>query len=466
MKKRGMRCLAALLLSLLLTPSALAGRVIYNGEEALRDGDLYPCYVEEQACLIDAAGNEYACDGYESIFVAVSDSGLRRFIALKAEGTQRRCYLLDERGNPLTDGDCQYISVQGDDLIFVKENGLAGAYGWDGELLVEPVYPTVYPVGDGSYLALREPNWEIREGRAERLWPGQAPQSVVLGDGNVEYLGSFDDGLGEAIIQDGEEHYLSGLIDADGQWRVAPVYSYLDDMGGGYCRVIEDDRYGLIDRDGEVVLPVQYEDITACWDRGQPICLAALQNETVTVYDARTREKLFDVEGVRYCWFDFCNTALHVRDLDDEHMRVFALDGSLLSGEGNDSVDVTALRDDRVLTCNYDTYEYTLKDPEGSVLLSGVGSPSCVMGETGACAVLVYTARMIETPYGVYMPAMQHGRYGLYDLDGRELLPPKYDSIRQLCEGLYEVTRGQWTGVVDGRGEWILRRSVYTSLMD
>ena len=462
MKPNGIRCLVALLLALFLVPNAMAGRMIYDGDEAMKDGALYPYRMSESACLIDAAGNVYADDGYYNISVAVSSGGLRRFIAVRSEGTEMRCYLLDEQGNPLTDDACEYIGLQGDDLIFSGADGLLGAYGWNGEILVEPKYATLYAVGDGSFMALQGESWQIEDGRAERLRPGQSPQSVVLGDGDVTYLGSFIGGVAEACVSDG----LSGLVDAEGKWHAAPVYDYVYSVGGGYYSACYGGRTGLINSSGQIVLPFVYDDMTAGSDAAGLKYLAARLDETATVYDAGTMEKLFDVADVSYCWFDSCCASLSVRDADEEGMRVYAMDGSLLAQSDSYGLDVTMLTDDRLLTNNYDTHEYALADPQGNVLLAGTGAPYYVSGEDGVYALTVFVSGVVDTDYGYTALDWRRGRYGLYDLDGHEILPPKYDSIHPVCQGLYAVIRGQWTGVINEQGEWILRRSVYTTLMD
>ena len=469
MKPNGMRCLAALLLAMLLAlslmPEALAGRMIYDGEEAMKEGVLYPYSVSESACLIDAAGNVYAEDGYYSITTVISNSGLRRFIAIRIEGEEMRSYLLDERGNPLTDGACEYIDLQDDDLIFSRSDGLQGAYGWNGEILVEPEYMTLCAVGDGSYLALRNDRWEIKDGQAERLWPGRNPESVILGDGNVTYLGFFHGGVAEASVYDGEDT-LCGLIDAEGKWRVPPVYSYVYSAGSEYYIACQDGKSGMLDSDGRIVLPIIYDEITTGSDAAELKCLVAELDGVATVDDVRTMEKLFDVRDMDYYWFDNFCTSLNVRNTDGETMRIYGLDGRLISQSDSNRADVTTLTGDRFLTCDYDTYEYSLTDSQGHVLLSGIGMPYCVAGEDGVCALTVYTSRVVDTEYGYAMLDWHQGRYGLYDLDGHEILPPKYDSIRQVCQGLYAVIRGPWYGVVNARGEWILRRSAYTTLMD
>ena len=457
---------AALVIACALAPGALAGRWVYDGSEALREGALYPYAQGDSECLIDAEGHIYADDGYSNISVVISDSGARRFVATRIEGEQLRCYLLDERGTPLTDGRCAYISLQYDALIFDNGDGLYGAYGWDGHTLIEPVYETLYPVGDGRFVALDGPSYEIQDGQATLLWPGQAaPRAITLGGGDVIDLGPFDGGVAMAQVayRDGT---LCGLIDAEGRWRAAPAYEGLYGVGDGVYSVWRGGLSGLIDSAGRPILPIEYEDIVCCPMDGSAAYYAAERDDMVTVFDAATREPLFEIQDVLYCWFDNVGGVLNVHDLDGEGTRVYAMDGSLVSRQEDDASTATVLTADRYFTCDYDSYEFALMDTDGQVLLSGVGSPWYISGEDGPCALTVYCSRVVASPYGYTMLDWRRGRYALYDLDGHEILPPKYDSISQICEGLYAVERGPWRGVVNAQGEWVLRRSAYESLMD
>ena len=84
----------------------------------------------------------------------------------------------------------------------------------------------------------------------------------------------------------------------------------------------------------------------------------------------------------------------------------------------------------------------------------------------GAVGFTLYQSETIESTYGHVGLDGRKAREGLYDLDGNEILPPKYDSIVPLCDGLYSVTRSPWHGVVDKSGEWIIKRSDFLTLQD
>lgn len=52
-----------------------------------------------------------------------------------------------------------------------------------------------------------------------------------------------------------------GLINHDGEWLIDPVFSEIDAPYHGYRRVYDGDHYGLLTTNGDVALPLIYDDI-------------------------------------------------------------------------------------------------------------------------------------------------------------------------------------------------------------
>ena len=50
-----------------------------------------------------------------------------------------------------------------------------------------------------------------------------------------------------------------------------------------------------------------------------------------------------------------------------------------------------------------------------------------------------------------------HTLWGVYALDGSEILPVEYDSIVQTCDGVFSVKAGSKCGLIRADGEWIFR---------
>ena len=446
-----------------MLPCAQAGRTIYGGQEKPAQDALYPYNAPEGSCLIDLSGNVYADDGYLSIYTLVSDSGERLFSATKAEGEDMRCYLLDEKGQRLTDGACFWLAPNGEHIEFQSTNGLMGLYGWHGETLVEPTYQSLIPTGEGSYIGLMDDSWAIQRAEADLIRPGVSVAKITLGGGDVNELDDFIDGLAAAGVNDGGRE-LIGFIDTTGSWEIPPIYDYTYGFIGNYAIVSMDGRIGMIDREGDTALPFEYDSINPVFDERKR-ALSAQRGTDITVLDAETLKPLFVVGDADYGWIDQ-NAALVVRGASVDQTRAYSLDGELICVIRDDDKDFSIINQNRYCVRNYDDYTYELRDFQGNTVMSGVGMLRAVTGADGAYALELTLFDVIDYGDGYTGPDWNRMRYGLYDLDGNELLEPKYDYIVQVCEGYYSVRRGQWHGVVDSTGGWVLKRSNYMTLMD
>ncbi|MBR0464135.1 MAG: WG repeat-containing protein [Clostridia bacterium] len=453
----------AVMIAFALLPAAQAGRMLYSGQDAYQSGALYPYWSPEGNCLVDPEGNVYAEDeDYLGISVIVSDGGERRFLATRAEDGEAHMYLLDEKGQPLTDGGCEYIFLAGDDILFQDSQGRYGAYGWDGEILIPAEYLSLYPVGDGSFFGFRdEYAYELSSSSAERIWPGEGSETVTLGSGDVTSISDFYDGLAEASVYvDGQS--LCGYVDGSGRWAIVPQFTYASYFSGGYATVMLLGYEGLIDRQGRLLLPIKYDAVSMPYT-DSPTVAAARKGDRLTVYDLSTMESLYEIEGVDYSWFGDCADVL-IASCGDE-VRAYTREGRLIC-TASDSVELTILSDDRYCSVDFSDMSFELRDFDGNLLMSDTGYIYPVYDGKGAVGFTLYQSETIESTYGHVGLDGRKAREGLYDLDGNEILPPKYDSIVPLCDGLYSVTRSPWHGVVDKSGEWIIKRSDFLTLQD
>ena len=460
-------CLAVAILIGLL-PGALAAREIYGGEEKAVPGVLYP-YDSSGVCgLIDLEGHIYAQDGYYEIYAVVSDAGERRFVGISQSGGEMRCYLLDERGERLTDGACYWMSATSGGLIFYSPEGRNGLYGWDGEILIEPVYDELISAGDGTYLGVMNDDWELRTDEADLIRPGEPVERIRLGDGDVMTLYGDDDPLISASTYDGE-NTLSGYLDATGRWKIPPIYEYTLWFTGNYAVASLQGRVGLIDREGKAALPFDYDDVEIEQALSGRTMLGALKDNELTVYAldeaSDSFSEVFRAGDVEYFWFNR-NGAVIARGASVDQNRVYTFDGRLVYVSSDDEKDLSVINEDLFCVSDFGDNTYTLIDGRGHELAGGTGMLSYVLGEDGVYALRVCVSERIDRGDGDMIFDWNRARYGLYDLQGRELLEPKYDYISPICEGYFAVSRGPWHGVVGPDGEWIVRQSNYMTLMD
>ncbi len=73
------------------------------------------------------------------------------------------------------------------------------------------------------------------------------------------YAGNFDNGLAVAGIGDCEvDSCKYGLIDKRGHWSIEPVYDELEEPTFGLYLVSKKDKYGFMNRNGEMVISLKY----------------------------------------------------------------------------------------------------------------------------------------------------------------------------------------------------------------
>lgn len=59
-----------------------------------------------------------------------------------------------------------------------------------------------------------------------------------------------------------------------------------------------------------------------------------------------------------------------------------------------------------------------------------------------------------------------NARYGVYDLDGKEILAPRYTNITWTNGEIFKVEQGYFTGFVNMRGQWVYKQSMLEFLPD
>ncbi|MND42076.1 WG repeat-containing protein [Solitalea canadensis] len=77
----------------------------------------------------------------------------------------------------------------------------------------------------------------------------------------------LDLGFADGVCQVNKDDKL-GLVNTDGIEIVAPTYDYIENGGAvdGLLRVGKNDRYGMISLKGEIVIPVEYQDVIGAYE--------------------------------------------------------------------------------------------------------------------------------------------------------------------------------------------------------
>ena len=401
--------------------------------------ELYPFYDGQAYRLMDSNGDmlsDLSCDYISAIQL---DDSQKRFVAFMSDENGSRAVLLDANGQPLTDQDYESIYYQDGALMTVK-NGLCGIIDENGDELLPVKYTSIVPTGEGAFFTSTDDPFD---GIADEIY-------LTYPDGKCRYLGlsgglygAFSEGLLCTASRDG----LYGYLDTDGKWVIAPVYEHAADFSGGLAEVMRGGLYGLIDKQGNLVLPIKYDFIASSASTGDDArIIVAIADGSAAIYDRASMMPIAMVSNVQYAFLPTAGTAML---LNGETIRLYSLAGHSVELDVgiNDSVEV--LSDTQVFVSDPQTMTASIID------ISGSGKPAVEFTDT-ASAYPMFNGAEINA-ICVSRDDGAHTLWGVYALDGSEILPVEYDSIVQTCDGVFSVKAGSECGLIRADGEWIFR---------
>lgn len=414
---------------------ALAGALImFNGCAAARAElaePVYPFCEEGVYYLVDESGRalpEMEC-GY--IQTAISPDGHTRYIAylMGDNGAQ----LMDEYGQQLTDVEYDNIYEESGTLIAMRGDNM-GIIDWDGTEILPPKYRRIVPVGEGVYFTSTDNPWDDI---ADEIYLTGADGICTYININASYMGCFSEERMSARARNGKYGYL----DTDGHWVVAPIYDWAEDFSGGKAVVRRGDSFGMIDIYGNVILPLKYDSIVNFSSGEASSTIVAIADGTATLYDSATLMPLRTVRGVEYAYLPGFGTAALV---GKDGVELYDARGkAIMHAEGVSMLEV--LSEDRLLTIDSDERRVRLTGLDGTEIfaLDGVSEAYSLAGRDGTWAICAGKSGGGRT------------LWGLYDMQGSQLLPMEYDEISSTGADTYVVKRGDDYGLMRSGGEWI-----------
>lgn len=208
---------------------------------------------------------------------------------------------------------------------------------------------------------------------------------------------------GNTSTEDFETYYedgFYGLKDSDGNILVKPSYDYISSFAGDYAEVTLDDKAGLINREGKLVLPAEFDSVELNYEG------PARADGTIGVYDA---------DGY------------------------FAIVQDKLFGFADSNGNVTAKPkySQDFFTANGASATYT--DMENKLhILAADGTDTVLEDKYDKISALEYCSGLL------YVTKNDDGDYGLIDWHGNELLPCDYYGITASGDGNYLLVRNDY----------------------
>ncbi len=194
------------------------------------------------------------------------------------------------------------------------------------------------------------------------------------------------------VVSDYCENDRYGLKDAEGNVILEPTYEMIYPFYGGYAKVLDADQYGLIDEQGNLILPAAYDNVLPSYY--MPVSAAA--------------------DGIGYNAFGYFA-------VEKDGRIGFAAEGGVLTCDivyASDEMDVKGASAFR-------------SDPYGNrTIVSADGVETSVDGYSSV-SCLNYSAGAL------YKVQDQSGQYGVLDWHGNEVLPCIYYGISLSSDGNY-----------------------------
>lgn len=196
--------------------------------------------------------------------------------------------------------------------------------------------------GNDGYLYNVDTGKKVLKGIEWVASPAGKDTLVCYSDGKKR--GYFDQKDGRVVIEPKYDHawiFAEGVaavdmngkisfIDGTGKVVIADCMSYYPESDNyvfhnGYLVVGDDDRerFGLMNKSGKMLLPVEYDDIEVDYNH---MCVCARKDDKCTVYDKDMNVVLADIEGTVYLASKFIDVTMAA----DNTMRKYDYEGNLV----------------------------------------------------------------------------------------------------------------------------------------
>ena len=242
---------------------------------------------------------------------------------------------------------------------------------------------------------------------------------------NYDWSEGFSEGF--ALVCKNEKY---GFIDTSGKEIVPLIYDYANHFSDGMAAVIKGDKYGYIDKTGKLVIPIAFEGLDEMNE-------AYSFREGLAQIEKNGKLGFIDTSGkeVIPCKYDIAYGF-------SEGLAV------IMKGEKYGFIDT---KGNEIIACEFDSADsftngnavvkkngkYSVIDKSGKVLFS---SSDEIRGFKDGLA-------MVSSSSG------DKTLHGFIDTNGKEIIPPIYDTWYDFSEGLVAVSKDGINGYIDKNGK-------------
>ncbi len=424
-----------------------------NGQFAIeKNGKIISGFIYEEVLPFDQQSRAVAKVG-QSCFL-VSDSGQisepYRFIYPSNNGL----YLV-RKGHDRNWDDCFYtfinkfgqqaqgwdwyhiISTFNNGMAWVQNNTKAGIVGWNGRVIVPLEYDEVYLLRNAvGFVVKKNDSYGILDSVGKFV---VSLQSKFKFDLSNYFQGSSSGG---SLIAAKDLSTLKwGYINVDGQMVISAKYKFLQDFENGTAIVQNfDNKYGVIDTAGEIVIPMEFERIsrnqsgvnTSNW------FFHVEKERGYGLFDSKGR---VIIEPIYKSVGDFYGRLFYYSS-KERHVYYFVQSGK--KQEFKHYCTPLVVHYNKVFDCKDEDLLMATQIGAGRVLLQKAFGDTTSFGE--------FQEIGLYHPFRIY--AKRGDKYGFIDTNGKTKIPFIYDEVGDFCSGLAFAKKDGQYGYIDYDGNW------------
>ncbi|MDR1705332.1 MAG: WG repeat-containing protein [Clostridiales bacterium] len=441
-----------------LTALALAGLFVLSACSSGQEYDLYMDYYDEEY--------EYAEPGEaapQAAFEAQDSAQLRRYDPYDQIPEAMRRWLEENDAEEAAEEPVDVAVVSDGAFTFTDVSDFEGSYAWVrngasigrvdslGNFVLEMGYSDYAAIGDGYFTVARSGAWGAVDDRHNVIIPLEYESLTYLGEGlfAAERSGKYGcvnfqngavipfeydsiTGVGNGIItasRDGK----TGFINVDNAEVIPFQYDGAGAFTGSLAWVRAGNKYGAVNTSGEIVISIKYDEIVYL---SADMAVARLDEQYM----------VFDRDGY---WAT--DTSYDSAQVISPELAIVSLDG--LYGAVNAAGAITDV-----------IYEDIYDINNGLMCVVQNGLAGIIRSTDGA---VVIAPEFEDISYnGDLIYATLGGKVGALDASGREIIPFRYDLVREFKEGeqvtwfMRSWAEGLW-GIIDRSGNIVMEPKYY-----
>ena len=218
-----------------------------------------------------------------------------------------------------------------------------------------------------------------------------------------------------------------------------------------YITVYKDNKWGVIDNKGNVIIDTSYEEMIIIPDKNKDLFICT--------YDIDYDNQSYKTKVLNSSGKEILTNYEMVEPLENSNNNEIWYESDILKYQENGKYGLINYEGKEILPAEYDNI-YCLSGIEKSIIIEKNGKKGLVSNSIGEIIIPVEYADIIsltDTYENGYIVKNESGKYGVIGTDKQTVLEDKYDEIKRVTgNNLYVVVQNSKLEIVKNTGEVIL----------